>query len=179
MKLTERKNRRNHRNHGFPRNILKTIAAVTMIAGVGLSPAGLAPAAAQTQAQTQAPAQRQEPAFKANKLTRAEFDALLQDPAKVLIIDVRRPDELESIGGFPAFLSIQAAQIEKHLAFIPKDRLIVTVSNHANRAGRAADLLDQRGFKVAGAIGAQDYEAEGGTLVKVTKPEGRRATAAH
>ena len=108
------------------------------------------------------------PAFKT--LTRPELDALLAAPASVLILDVRRPDELTSIGGFPAYLSVQSTDLEKHLAFIPKDRSIVTVSNHAARARRAAALLEQHGFKVAGAIGAQDYEAEGGTLVKVAAP---------
>src|SRR5690349_9243938 len=109
-------------------------------------------------------------AQQAKKLTRAEFDTLRADPSKLLVLDVRRPDELQSIGGFGAYLSIQAAELEKNLAWIPKDRTIVTVSNHAARAGRAADLLTTNGFTVAGAIGAQDYEGEGGTLVKIAPP---------
>ena len=125
-------------------------------------------------AQALAPAQSSRtngaPAFAAPKLTRAEFDALRANPARLLVIDVRRPDELASIGGFPAYLSIQAADLEKSLTWIPKDRVIVTVSNHAARAGRAADLLVKNGFTVAGAIGAQDYEAEGGTLVRSPHP---------
>jgi rhodanese-related sulfurtransferase len=109
----------------------------------------------------------------AKKLTRAEFDALLKNPAGVLVLDVRRPDEIQSIGGFPAYLSIQAADLEKYLAFIPKDRAIVPVSNHAARAGRAAGILEKHGFKVAGVIGAQDYEGEGGTLLKIVPPAPR------
>ena len=110
------------------------------------------------------------PAFASKKLTRVEFDRLRDNPAGLLVLDVRRPDELSSIGGFPAYLSIQAAELEKSLAWIPKDRAIVTVSNHAARAGRAADLLVKNGFNVVGAIGAQDYESEGGTLVKFGPP---------
>ncbi|HTE40022.1 MAG TPA: rhodanese-like domain-containing protein, partial [Steroidobacteraceae bacterium] len=78
---------------------------------------------------------------KAHVLSRAELDALLAKPGQLLIVDVRRPDELISIGGFPVYLSIQAADLEKHLAYLPKDRTIVTVSNHAGRAKRAVDLL--------------------------------------
>jgi glc operon protein GlcG len=115
-------------------------------------------------------------AFK--KLTRAQFDALLQQPAKVLVLDVRRPDELQAIGGFPVYVSIQAKDLEQRLAFLPKDRAIVTVSNHAGRAGRAAALLEKHGFTVAGSIGAQDYEAEGGTLVKIPPPAPVGRTAA-
>jgi rhodanese-related sulfurtransferase len=83
------------------------------------------------------------------KLTRAEFDTLRAEPAKLLVLDVRRPDELTSIGGFGVYLSIQAVDLEKSLAWIPKDRTVVTVSNHASRAVRAADLLTKNGFTVA------------------------------
>lgn len=107
---------------------------------------------------------------KAPKLNRAQLDALLAKPEKLVIVDVRRPDELTNIGGFPAYLNIQSKELEKSLAFIPKDRLVVTVSNHAGRAGKSADLLAEKGFKVAGAVGAQDYEAEGGTLTKIAVP---------
>ena len=111
------------------------------------------------------------PASKAKVLTRVELDKLLMTPDRVLLIDVRRPDEIASIGGFPVYLSIQAADIDKHLSEIPKDKLIVLVSNHAGRAGRAADLLGSKGFKVAGAVGAQTYESEGGKLLKIEPPK--------
>jgi rhodanese-related sulfurtransferase len=106
------------------------------------------------------------PASKAKILTRAEFDGLLATPGRVLVIDVRRPTEIAMNGGFPVYLNIQAADLEKHLAEIPRDKLLVLVSNHAQRAGIAADLLEGKGFKIAGAIGAQVYESEGGKLVK-------------
>ena len=114
--------------------------------------------------------------IKSKILTRAEFDALLAKPGSVLLIDVRRPTEIAQNGGFPVYLNIQAADLEKHLAEIPRDRPIVTVSNHAHRAGIAADLLAGKGIKIAGAIGAQVYESEGGTLVKYA-PEKPAANA--
>lgn len=106
------------------------------------------------------------PASKAKILTRAEFDALLATPGRVLVIDVRRPSEIAQNGGFPVFLNIQANDLEKHLAEIPKDKPLILVSNHAHRGGIAADLLESKGFKIAGAIGAQVYESEGGKLIK-------------
>ncbi len=104
------------------------------------------------------------------QLHRAELDALLAKPDQLLIIDLRRPDEVSSIGGFPVYLSIQADQLEKSLDLIPKERTIVTVSNHSGRSGKSADLLTGKGYKVAGYVGAQYYEAEGGTLTKVAIP---------
>jgi rhodanese-related sulfurtransferase len=110
------------------------------------------------------------PRSQAKVLTRAEFDALIAKPDHILIIDVRRPDEVTANGGFPIYLSIQAKDLEQSLAWIPKDRAIITVSNHAARGGIAADLLTKNGFKVAGTIGAQTYEQEGGKLTKIVPP---------
>jgi len=119
----------------------------------------------------------QEPTFKAKKLSRAEFDALLAHPERILLIDVRRPDEIATVGGFPVYLNIQSKDLKNHLNEIPRDRLIVTVSNHAARAGVAADLLADNGFQVAGAAGAQTYETEGEKLIKVTpRPAASAAT---
>ena len=107
---------------------------------------------------------------KVKTLTRAEMDKLLAMPDRVLLIDVRRPDEISANGGFPVYLSIQADDLQNHLAEIPKDRTLVLVSNHAGRAGRAAELLQSKGFNVAGAVGAQTYESEGGKLTKIKPP---------
>ncbi|MEQ1884984.1 MAG: rhodanese-like domain-containing protein [Bryobacteraceae bacterium] len=109
-------------------------------------------------------------ASQAKVLTRAEIDDLLAKPEQVLIVDVRRPDEVTAIGGFPVYFSVQINELEKSLAFIPKDRTIIALSNHAARGGRAADILTKAGFKVAGAAGAEDYESQGGKLLKLAPP---------
>jgi rhodanese-related sulfurtransferase len=126
-------------------------------------------AAAAAFAQSAAPAKA--PASKAKVLSRAELDQLLATPDKVLLIDVRRPDEVSSLGGFPVYLSIQIGDLEKHLDAIPRDRVIVTVSNHAARGGIAVDLLASKGFNVAGAVGVETYEKEGGTLTRIAVPK--------
>jgi rhodanese-related sulfurtransferase len=110
------------------------------------------------------------PASKVHVLSRTELDELLKKPEKLLLIDVRRPDEVATIGGFPVYLSVQITDLASRLASIPKDRLIVTVSNHAARASKAADILAAKGYKVAGAVGVETYEKDGGTLTKITPP---------
>jgi rhodanese-related sulfurtransferase len=114
-------------------------------------------------------------AYKTQQLDRAKIDALLAKPEKLVIIDVRRPDEITAIGGFPVYLSIQIGDIEKSLAYIPKDRTIATVSIRAHRAGAAGDILTSHGFKVAGAIGVKDYEDQGGKLTKIAPPPPKAA----
>lgn len=118
-----------------------------------------------------------QPKSQVHELTRAEFEKLLKDPRHLLILDVRRPDELTKIGGFPAYFSVQIKDLENRLDWIPKDRTIVTVSNHAARSGRAADLLKSKGYKVAGTVGAQTFEEQGGTLTKFEVPPPRNPSA--
>lgn len=118
-----------------------------------------------------APSATEQPwTYKTERLNRAQFDVLLGHPEKLLIIDVRRPDELTKLGGFPIYLSVQSGQIEESLDYIPKGRRIVTVSNRAHRAGVVGDFLSSKGYKVVGAIGVKDYEEQGGTLTKIAPP---------
>ena len=116
--------------------------------------------------------------FKAKRLSRADVDALLAKPDSVLFIDLRTPAEFIQYGSFPVFLSIQNKDLEKQLAWLPKDRQIVTVSNHSQRAGAAADLLAAKGFNVAGATGTEEYEVEGGSSVAHLVPRAPRVAGA-
>src|SRR5690606_17500039 len=116
--------------------------------------------------------------YKTKQLNRAQVDALLAKPKKVVIVDVRRPDELISKGSFPVFLSVQVKDVESNLGLIPKDRSIILVSNRAHRAGAVGDILSTKGFKVAGATGTLDYEEQGGTIARITPPPPKVAAAA-
>jgi rhodanese-related sulfurtransferase len=116
--------------------------------------------------------------FKAKRLSKADVDALLAKPDSVLFIDLRTPAEFIQYGSFPVFLSVQNKDLEKQLAWLPHDRQIVTVSNHSQRAGAAADLLAAKGFNVAGATGSEEYEVEGGTSVAHLLPRAPRVAGA-
>jgi len=109
--------------------------------------------------------------YKTPELTVAQIDQWLAKSDQVLVLDIRRPDELITFGSFPVFLNIQFTDLEKNLAYIPKDRSIITVSNHAGRAFAAGDLLTSKGYKVVGAAGSENYEQQGGKAVtKIQKP---------
>lgn len=115
---------------------------------------------------------------KTKNLNRAEVDALFGNPKKLLVIDVRRPDELTKYGTFPVVLNLQLKDLPEVLDYIPRDRTILTVSNRAHRAGDAGDLLISKGYKVAGATGTEDYREAGGTIVKIAVPAPRTAASA-
>ncbi len=112
-------------------------------------------------------------------LTNAELDALLAKPESVLIIDVRRPDEISKIGGFPVYLNIQPADIAANAKSIPRDRSIVTVSNHAARAGRTADQLKDLGIQGRGRRRRADLRGTGrqAQAHRPAGPEGRHLTS--
>jgi len=125
-----------------------------------------------------APAAIQVWKYKTKRLGVAEVDALLARPDKLLVLDLRRPDELIKYGSFPVYLNVQNKDLEKHLAYLPRDRAILTVSNHAQRAGAAGDTLTARGYTVLGATGSEDYEQEGGKAVAHIQPPPPRVAAA-
>jgi rhodanese-related sulfurtransferase len=116
--------------------------------------------------------------YKTLRLNRAAFDALNARPEQLLIVDLRRPDELVKIGGFPVYFSLQPSDVQRSLSLIPRDRLIVLVSNRAHRAGAVGDILSGLGFHVVGAIGVLDYQDEGGVLTKLQPPAPRVAANA-
>lgn len=151
---------------------LNALAAATLLALTSLAPAQTAPAPA---ASATAPAEYK---YKTPRLKVAEVDALLAQPDKLLVLDLRRPDELIKYGSFPVYLNIQNSELDRQLAYLPRDRAILTVSNHAQRAGRAGDILTDKGFKVVGAVGAEDYELAGGKAVAHIQPPPPRAQAA-
>jgi rhodanese-related sulfurtransferase len=151
---------------------ITTALLCTLLLGVETVAAQSAPPAAPSPASTASPTPvtpANDPAYiyKALRLNREAFDALAARPEQLLVLDIRRPDELTRIGGFPVYLSIQTSDVPKSLSYIPRDRLIVVVSNRAHRAGAVADLLAGYGFHVVGAIGVRDYEDEGGVLTKI------------
>jgi len=129
-------------------------------------------------APTVAPANDPAYTYKTLRLNRAAFDSLNARPEQLLIIDLRRPDELTKNGGFPVYFSLQPSDVQRSLSLIPRDRLIVTVSNRAHRAGAVGDILSGLGFHVVGAIGVLDYQDEGGVLTKLQPPPPRVAANA-
>ena len=135
-------------------------------------------AAAEAAAPAVTPANDPAYTYKTLRLNRAAVDAVLSKPEQALILDIRRPDELTKIGGFPVYLSIQTSDVQKSLGFIPKDRLIIVVSNRAHRAGAVGDILHGLGYNVIGATGVLDYQDEGGVLTKIAPPPPRVAAAA-
>lgn len=156
-----------------------TLASILALTAQAASAQEAAPAAAAT---ASAPAAQPYVAppwtYKTKQLSRNDVDKLLGNPKKLLVIDVRRPDELTKYGSLAVYLNIQLKDLPEALDYIPRDRQIITISNRAHRAGVAGDLLSSKGFKVAGALGSEDYREAGGSVIKVTPPPPKPAAPA-
>lgn len=139
------------------RKFAHELAAVAI---VGVAALPIAVAAGPAVAQSAVPSEPREIPV----LSRQQVDELLAQPGTVTFIDVRRADEIAAIGGLPVFLNIQASELDRFLPYIPRDRAVVTVSNHAGRANKAASILRERGFNVVGAVGVENYAEQGGAL---------------
>lgn len=147
----------------------KILLALALTAGatVAMAQTATAPAAEPAAASAASAPAPQPWIYKTKNLSRNEVDALLGNPKKLLVIDVRRPDELTKYGSFSVYLNVQARDLPYALDLIPKERVLLLVSNRAHRAGAAGDLLASKGYKVAGAIGSEDYREAGGNIIKV------------
>ena len=61
-------------------------------------------------------------------------------PDADVFIDVRRADEVAAIGGLPAFLNIQASELDRFLSYIPRDRSVVEAARWLGLAIRCSHL---------------------------------------
>jgi rhodanese-related sulfurtransferase len=59
------------------------------------------------------------------------------------------------------------SQLESRLGEIPKDKVIVTYCMRGTRAGRAAAILESKGYKVFGSCGITEWKDKGYPTVTV------------
>ncbi len=62
----------------------------------------------------------------APKMSADDLKKLAEDKKKFFFLDVREPKELEELGTMKGFVNIPVGQLEKRMAEIPKDALVVT-----------------------------------------------------
>ncbi len=91
------------------------------------------------------------------KITYEELVKLLEQPRKVLFIDVREPSEIAVTGTLKGALTIPVGQLQSRLSEVPKDKPIVPFCKLGGRASRAANLLNEKGYKTVGVFGLDEY----------------------
>ncbi|MED3911901.1 rhodanese-like domain-containing protein [Peribacillus simplex] len=90
-----------------------------------------------------------------------EVKALLKGDSPVHIIDVREVDEVKA-GKIPNALNIPLSLVEFRLQDLDKSKEYIIVCRSGGRSSRAAQLLENHGYKVLNMMGGMN-EWEGPT----------------
>jgi rhodanese-related sulfurtransferase len=115
------------------------------------------PAAAQAAERKHAP-----PAKGAQETSAAELQRQLGEGKKVLVVDVRTPEEFES-GHIPGAVNIPVDELSKRIGEmgLHKDTAIVTVCEHGGRSSRAVVELQKLGYKSSSFCKLESWKKEG------------------
>lgn len=118
------------------------------VAKFGAKPAAAAPAtapaaaAAPAAAPAKAGAMDIQPGKEKGSISVASFEKILKEnPAQVLIVDVRSPDEFK-LGSFPGAINIPVADVEPKFATIPRNKPVVFTCATGARSGEAYDTTN-------------------------------------
>lgn len=84
------------------------------------------------------------------QLSPTEADAAVSEGA--LLIDVRAQDEWDA-GHAPLALHVPVRRLDERVAKLPKDRELILVCRTGSRSKASAELLAERGWKVAHVVG--------------------------
>lgn len=107
----------------------------------------------------------------AKKATPEEIRAMLEGKEKPFFLDVREPKELEELGTLPGYVNIPLGELESRLSEIPRDRLIITACNRAQRAAKAAAILEKAGFRNITLCALNDWKEKGFPVIHPKAPE--------
>jgi rhodanese-related sulfurtransferase len=98
------------------------------------------------------------------KLTSDELATALMEK-DVVLVDVRDPVQIREKGSIAGHVNIPFKDLESRLSDIPKAKRIITACNRGGSAGRAAKLLEERGFAVLGSAGVEEWKEQGKPVV--------------
>ena len=101
----------------------------------------------------------------AKQLTTDDIKKLVDSKAKMVVVDVREPDELEKLGTLEGVMNIPLGQVESRWSEVPKDVPLVVLCNRGARAGKAADVFKEHGYKDVSYGGLREWKARGWDLV--------------
>ncbi|MCW5980315.1 MAG: hypothetical protein KIT09_19680 [Bryobacteraceae bacterium] len=94
-----------------------------------------------------------------------ELRRLAASGQEFVLLDVREPYEVETEGTLKNYLHVPLGQLESRISEVPRDVPIVVACERGVRAGRAAALLQNHGYKDVKSTGFVEYRDKGYELV--------------
>lgn len=99
-------------------------------------------------------------AFAEKKMSAEDFkEALTGD--KIFLLDVRDPNELVESGAIEGYINIPLGQLERRMSEVPKNKTVLTLCGHGQRASIAAGMLEKAGYHVLGSCGIASWKERG------------------
>jgi len=104
------------------------------------------------------------------RVSAVELQKMLAGRKRVFLLDVREPKELEQEGAIKGAINIPLATLTARLARVPKGVQVVSICRGAVRAAKAADLLEQSGYRNIRTFAMNDWREKGYPLVHPKAP---------
>jgi rhodanese-related sulfurtransferase len=90
-----------------------------------------------------------------------DLEKKLAGESKPLIVDVRKPAEIEDSGAIPGAVHIPVDRVAERAAELPRDREIVFYCGGGGRASRAAQAAWDAGYRSVSFCGMRDWKKRG------------------
>ena len=99
-----------------------------------------------------------------------DLQTKIQNVKKLMIVDVRKPAEIQESGAVPNAVHVPMDQIEQHIGDFPKTSEVVFYCGGGGRASRAAQALWDAGHRNVFYFGMREGKSKNLPTSKTAKP---------
>ena len=98
-----------------------------------------------------------------------DLEEKLAGKSKPVVVDVRKPAEIEESGAVPGAVHIPVERVSERVSELPKDKELVFYCGGGGRASRAAQAAWDAGYRNVGFFGLRDWKKRGLPTAKTAK----------
>jgi rhodanese-related sulfurtransferase len=98
-----------------------------------------------------------------------DLEKKLAAEKKPLVVDVRKPSEIEESGAVPGAVHIPVEKVSERAPELPKDQELVFYCGGGGRASRAAQTAWDAGHRNVSFFGLRDWKKRGLPTVKAAR----------
>jgi len=98
-----------------------------------------------------------------------DLEKKLAGKTKPIVIDVRKPAEIDESGAVPGALHIPIERVPERVSELPKDAVLAFYCGGGGRASRAAQAAWDAGYRSVSFFGLRDWKKRGLPTAKTAK----------
>lgn len=99
-----------------------------------------------------------------------DLEKKLAGKSKPVVVDVRKPAEIEESGAIPGAIHIPVEKVSERVAELPRDQELVFYCGGGGRASRAAQAAWDAGRRAVSYCGLRDWKKRGLPTSKTAMP---------